>query len=51
VLADLLEWQRLDLTKTCGTTESARDQVARLGFVSGDVADDGDRSQRVTVGG
>lgn len=50
VLADLLEWQRLDFTETCRTTESACDHIAWLGLVSGDFADDGHRSQRLTVG-
>lgn len=50
VVADLLEWQRLDLTETCRTTEPACDYIARLGLVADNVADDGDRSQRLTVG-
>ena len=50
VLADLFEWQRLDLRETCRTTESACDHIAWLGLVSGDFADDGHRSQRLTVG-
>src|SRR4051812_41575885 len=49
VLADLLERQWLDLTETCCATEPVRDHVAWLGLVSGDFADDGDRSQRLTV--
>jgi hypothetical protein len=44
VLADLREWQGLDLTKACRATEPTRDHVAWLGLGSGDFADDGDRS-------
>lgn len=50
VIADLLERQRLDFTETRRTTEPACDHLAWLELVSSDFADDGDRTQRLTVG-
>ena len=49
MIANVLKGQRFDLTETCRTPETARDDLARLGCVSDDFTDDGHRSQWLTV--